>query len=105
MTGRLRILFTIPNFITAGSGGAMLNIIRRLDRDLFEPAVGVLRKGGALDRTVTEMGIPLIEAPFVLDAKPYSSLLRRQSTPLMCSDLTISTYGIPFTIRMITQSH
>lgn len=77
MTGRLRILFTIPNFITAGSGGAMLNIIRRLDRDLFEPAVGVLRKGGALDRTVTEMGIPLIEAPFVLDAKPYSSLLRR----------------------------
>ena len=40
------ILFTIPNFITAGSGRAMLNIIERLDRERFAPSVCVLKKGG-----------------------------------------------------------
>ncbi len=73
----IRILFTIPNFITAGSGGAMLNIIRRLDREVFDPAVCVLKKGGALDQVVIDLGMPLLEAPFLLNAKPYSSLLKR----------------------------
>lgn len=73
----IRILFTIPNFITAGSGGAMLNIVSRLDRKVFEPAVCVLKRGGKLDKVVEEMGIPLIEAPFVVGARPYSTLLWR----------------------------
>lgn len=71
------ILFTIPNFITAGSGRAMLNIIERLDREKFAPAVCVMRKGGDLDREVERMGIPFIEAPFTIPAKPYSTLLLR----------------------------
>ena len=39
----IRILFTIPNFITAGSGRAMLNIIERLDRRRFAAAVCVMK--------------------------------------------------------------
>ncbi len=78
MNRPIRILFTIPNFITAGSGGAMLNIIKRLNRDLFDPAVCVLKKGGALDQTVLDLGIPLLEAPYVLNAKPYLSLYKRE---------------------------
>lgn len=70
----IRILYTIPNFITAGSGGAMLNIISRLDRRVFEPAVCVLKRGGKLDRAVEEMGIPLLEAPFLVGARPYATL-------------------------------
>ncbi len=77
MNQPIRILFTIPNFITAGSGGAMLNIIKRLNKDLFEPAVCVLKKGGALDQTVLDLGIPLLEAPYVLNAKPYLTLFKR----------------------------
>jgi glycosyltransferase involved in cell wall biosynthesis len=71
------ILFTIPNFITAGSGRAMLNIISRLDRARFAPAVCVLKKGGRLDDVVVEMGLPFLEAPFTLPPKPYPSLLWR----------------------------
>lgn len=74
---KTRILFTIPNFITAGSGGAMLNIIRRLDREIYEPGVCVSRKGGRLDREVEALGIPFIEAPFTVPALPYTSLLPR----------------------------
>jgi glycosyltransferase involved in cell wall biosynthesis len=68
------ILFTIPNFITAGSGRAMLNIIERLDKSRFAPAVCVSKKGGDLDKEVERGGFPLLEAPFTIPAKPYVSL-------------------------------
>ena len=73
----IRVLFTIPNFITAGSGGAMLSIVRRLDRNSFAPTVCVHKKGGALDRVVEEMGIPLLEAPTLVDARPLWNLRQR----------------------------
>ena len=46
---RIRILFTIPNFITAGSGRAMVNIVDRLDRSRFSPSICVRRRGGSLE--------------------------------------------------------
>lgn len=77
MNKPISILFTIPNFITAGSGRVMLNIIERLNRNIFEPAVCVSKKGGKMDSEVEQMGIPFIEAPFTIDAKPYYSLFSR----------------------------
>lgn len=74
---RIRILYTIPNFITAGSGRAMLNIIERLDRSRFDPSVAVLKKGGRLDAEVERLGIPLLEHPFTVEAKPYGGFPRR----------------------------
>ncbi len=73
----IRILFTIPNFISAGSGGAMLNIVKRLDRSRFAPAICVLRKGGALDAAVEGMGIPFLEAPMLVEPRPLWSLPAR----------------------------
>lgn len=72
-----RILFTIPNFITAGSGREMLNIVERLDRRRYEPTVCVLRKGGALEAEIEALGIPLIEAPFVVPVSPKATLAMR----------------------------
>ena len=71
----ISILYTIPNFITAGSGRVMMNIIQRLDLERFEPAVCVSKKGGQIDREVEAMGIPFLEAPFTVPAKPYVKLL------------------------------
>src|SRR5689334_3016018 len=79
MNSPIPILFTIPNFITAGSGREMLNIVERLDRNLFAPAVGILRRGGALDAEVERLGIPLIEAPFTVPVQPVYTLLQRAS--------------------------
>jgi glycosyltransferase involved in cell wall biosynthesis len=75
--GPIRILFTIPNFITAGSGRAMLNIVENLDRKDFAPAVCVLKKGGNLDKEVEGLGIPLIEAQFTVEAFPRWSFFSR----------------------------
>ncbi len=72
-----RVLFTIPNFITAGSGRAMLNVIERLDRRRFTPFVCVNRRGGGLDAVVEEMGIPLLEAETSTAARPLYGLYGR----------------------------
>lgn len=69
-----RILFTIPNFITAGSGYALLNVVRRLDRERFAPSIAVLRKGGKLETLIEELGIPLLELPFTVPARPLHKL-------------------------------
>ena len=86
---RIGILFTIPNFITAGSGRAMLNIVRRLDRDDFAPAVCVLRKGGTLDSAVEELGIPFLEAPMLVAPRPLRSLRAR----ILRAATTFRPYG------------
>lgn len=52
----------------------MVNIIQGLDQDRFTAAVCVSKLGGKLDDVVRGMGIPLIEVPFMVPAKPYRSL-------------------------------
>lgn len=54
-----KILFTIPNFDTAGSGKAMLKIIQRLDKNLFEPHIACNHDRGEFFKVVKESGIPV----------------------------------------------
>ncbi len=71
------ILFTIPNFITAGSGRVMFNILTRLDKRKYAPSVCVLRKGGAIETELEALGIPVLELPFTIPVRPYASFLIR----------------------------
>ncbi|MCC7450188.1 MAG: glycosyltransferase [Anaerolineae bacterium] len=75
--GTVNILFNIPNFITAGSGLALVEVIRRLNRDRFAPAVCVLKSGGKLEATIQELGIPLYEHPFTVAPRPIATLPMR----------------------------
>src|SRR5262245_7778354 len=79
-----RILFTIPNFVTAGSGQALLNIAQRLDRTRFEPSIGVLKTGGPLEATIQVLGIPLLEVPFAVAPRPLHSLPFRLRVSARC---------------------
>ena len=69
-----RILFTIPNFMTAGSGRHMLDIVERLNRTRFEPSICVLKTGGRLENRIRELGIPLLEQPFMVLPRPRVAL-------------------------------
>lgn len=73
----LRVLFTIPNFITAGSGRVLANIALGLNRDKFEPTVCVSRKGGSIEAELEAHGIKVLEVPFTVPIKPYPRLLVR----------------------------
>ncbi|HPV05764.1 MAG TPA: glycosyltransferase [Aggregatilineales bacterium] len=70
----IRILFTIPNFITAGSGQAMWNVVSRLNPDLFSPAICVLKRGGALEAEIEAAGVSILELPFIVPARPLHRL-------------------------------
>ena len=70
----VKILFTIPNVVTAGSGRALFEIARRLDRSRFEPSLCVAQGGGALLGEFRAAGIPVLERPFTVPAKPYGGL-------------------------------
>lgn len=56
---KCKVLFTIPNFNTAGSGKALLNIATRLDKDLFEPHIACLNDEGSFFLKVKASGIPI----------------------------------------------
>ncbi|MBC8305698.1 MAG: glycosyltransferase [Pelagibacterales bacterium] len=55
----IKVLFTIPNFDTAGSGKALLNIASRLDNNLFEPHIACMHDKGDYFNIVEKSGIPV----------------------------------------------
>ena len=77
MTYPNKILFAIPNFITAGSGRVLANIVEGLDREKFTPTICVSKKGGAIDSELAFQGIQVLKNPFTVDAKPYVGLWGR----------------------------
>lgn len=66
MHRKIKILFTIPNFTTAGSGREMMNIIDRLDKDLYEPFICVETEGGNLFDEAKEKGYKLLVHRFTV---------------------------------------
>ncbi len=64
-----KILFTIPNFDTAGSGKAMLNIALRLNKDIFEPHICTISDSGKFFDTVKKSGVPVHVFPYILRGK------------------------------------
>ncbi|HYX21964.1 MAG TPA: glycosyltransferase, partial [Thermoanaerobaculia bacterium] len=77
MTEPVPVLFTIPNFTTAGSGRAMLNIVERIDRGRFAPSICTLKPGGNLESEIERLGIPYMHAAFAVPARPLATLALR----------------------------
>ncbi len=56
---KIKVLYTIPNFDTAGSGKALLNIAKRLSPNVFEPHIACFNRKGEFFKTVEKSGIPI----------------------------------------------
>ena len=67
---RIKILFTIPNFDTAGSGQVLLNIAQNLNKDEFEVHICCNHGKGAYYKVVEATGIPIHIAHFTADLSP-----------------------------------
>ena len=65
-----KILFTIPNFDTAGSGKALLNICKRLDKKYFIPYISCSHSKGYLFKEVISSGIPFYLNENQVEMKP-----------------------------------
>ena len=70
---KIKILYTIPNFNTAGSGKALLNVITRLDRDIFEPSICCRHERGELFKAAQELNVPIHISQFTVAMKPRLS--------------------------------
>src|SRR5690606_38699721 len=74
---RIKILYTIPNFDTAGSGKSVYDLVMGLDRTIFEPEVCCFHNKGAFYKEVEALGVKIHIFPFTTDYKPRITFLAR----------------------------
>jgi len=67
---KIKILYTIPNFNTAGSGRALLNVISRIDKDIFETSICCRHEKGELFKAAQELNVPIHISSFTVPMKP-----------------------------------
>ena len=74
---KIRILYTIPNFNTAGSGKVVYDLVKGLDKTMFEPEICCFNNKGAFFNEVAALGVPIHIFHFATNLKPYYSLIFR----------------------------
>ncbi|RIA10258.1 glycosyltransferase involved in cell wall biosynthesis [Flavobacteriaceae bacterium MAR_2010_72] len=74
MTKKIKILYTIPNFDTAGSGKVVYDLVKGLDAERFEVHICCTHSHGAFFKQVEALGIPIHIFPFYTAYRPYYSL-------------------------------
>lgn len=77
MINKLRILYTIPNFDTAGSGKIVYDLAKTLDQTKFEVIIACRHDNGSLFKTVESLGLPIFIINSTTPLRPYSTLLKR----------------------------
>lgn len=73
MYKRIKILYTIPNFDTAGSGKVVYDLVKGLDYDRFEPEICCFHSNGAYFKTIETLGVPIHVFDFATSYKPFVS--------------------------------
>ena len=68
---KIKILFTIPNFDTAGSGKALLKVAQTLDKEIFIPEILCMHNKGTFFNAVKESGIKVHLYQYTTPMKPY----------------------------------
>ncbi|SHI37576.1 Glycosyltransferase involved in cell wall bisynthesis [Mesonia phycicola] len=74
---KIKVLYTIPNFDTAGSGKVVYDLVKGLDRSKFDIAIAVEHNRGDFFKEVEKLGVPIFIQSVVTSYKPYGSLFLR----------------------------
>ncbi|MEH6535813.1 MAG: glycosyltransferase [Psychroserpens sp.] len=74
MSKRIKILFTIPNFDTAGSGKVVYDLVKGLDKTRFEPEICCHHDRGAYFETIKTLGVKIHIFQFTAAYRPLLSL-------------------------------
>ncbi|MCB0976747.1 MAG: glycosyltransferase family 4 protein [Acidimicrobiales bacterium] len=105
------VMYTIPNFVTAGSGRALANVALRLDRNHFSPIVGVARRHDtAIEQELEAAGVPVVEIDLRVPPRPYQGLpgrVRRRAEELAAHDVSVVhsfDYGDGYTEALVSRS-
>lgn len=71
MPDKIKILFTIPNFDTAGSGKVVHDLVKGLDRAKFEPEICCFHNRGAYFKTIEDLNVKIHIFQFAEPMRPY----------------------------------
>jgi glycosyltransferase involved in cell wall biosynthesis len=74
---KIRILYTIPNFDTAGSGKVVHDLIKYLDKNTFEVFLMCNHSKGLLFEAIQELDVHITIQQVSFPLTPYVSLFRR----------------------------
>ncbi|PKQ46737.1 glycosyltransferase [Confluentibacter flavum] len=95
MTKKIRVLYTIPNFDTAGSGKVLYDLAKGLDKTKFDVIIACKHNKGDFFKEVQALGLPIhfIDAkvplrPYfnlIYRLKPYKDFLKEQSIDIVHS--------------------
>lgn len=75
--GKIKILYTIPNFDTAGSGKVVYDLVNGLDKDKFEVEIACSHNNGFFFTEVESLKIPIHILDTTCPYRPYYSLFFR----------------------------
>lgn len=73
---KIKVLYTIPNFDTAGSGKALLNLALRLNKTQFEAHILCLHRKGSFFKVVEESEIPVHVFDYIPKERPILKMLK-----------------------------
>jgi glycosyltransferase involved in cell wall biosynthesis len=74
---KLKILYTIPNFDTAGSGKVLYDLAKGLDKERFEVHIACSHNRGVFFNEVVQLGLPIHIIETTSNIRPYWSLYQR----------------------------
>ena len=74
---KLKILYTIPNFDTAGSGKVLYDLVKGLDKGIYEVEIACSSNRGAFFKEIESLGVPIHIVETTTPYRPYLTLLPR----------------------------
>ncbi|MDG5492238.1 glycosyltransferase [Psychroserpens sp. SPM9] len=77
MQKKIRVLYTIPNFDTAGSGKSVYDLVNGLDRSIFEPEICCFHNKGAFFKEVEKLDVKIHIFSFTTKYTPKASFIFR----------------------------
>jgi len=70
---KIKILYTIPNFDTAGSGKVVYDLVKYLDTERFEPHICCMHARGDFFKEIEKLKVPIHLFPFTASYRPFLS--------------------------------
>ncbi|WP_228851082.1 glycosyltransferase [Aegicerativicinus sediminis] len=67
---KIKILFTIPNFDSAGSGKVVYDLIKNLDRTIFKLEICCFHTRGAFFKEIEKLDVKIHVFPFAVNYRP-----------------------------------
>lgn len=74
---KIKILYTIPNFDTAGSGKVVYDLVKNLDSNTFLPEIACFHNRGAFFKEIEKLNVPIHIFQFTTEYKPLPTFIFR----------------------------